>query len=111
VRIGASAFSGYLADLIDEIPIPFIQNAADEIAFVIVTLVIALASIVVGELVPKTMALNFPERLALIVAPSDRLAPVVVGPIVWFVSRLSTFLVGCSVAARSRRAATCRPRS
>ena len=91
--IGASAFSGYLADLIDEIPIPFIQNAADEIAFVIVTLVIALASIVVGELVPKTMALNFPERLALFVARPIAWLQVVVGPIVWFVSRLSTFLV------------------
>ncbi len=91
--IGASAFSGYLAALIDDIPIPLIQNAADEIAFVIVTLVIALASIVVGELVPKTMALNFPERLALFVARPIAWLQVVVGPIVWFVSRLSTFLV------------------
>jgi len=91
--IGASAFSGYLAELIDDIPIPLIQNAANEIAFVIVTLVIALASIVVGELVPKTMALNFPERLALFVARPIAWLQVVVGPIVWFVSRLSTFLV------------------
>ena len=75
------------------IPIPLIQNAAYEIAFVIVTLVIALASIVVGELVPKTMALNFPERLALFVARPIAWLQVVVGPIVWFVSRLSTFLV------------------
>ena len=59
----------------------------------IVTLVIALASIVVGELVPKTMALNFPERLALFVARPIAWLQVVVGPIVWFVSRLSTFLV------------------
>jgi magnesium and cobalt exporter, CNNM family len=91
--IGASAFSGYLAELIDDIPLPFIQNAADEIAFVIVTLVIALASIVIGELVPKTMALNFPERLALLVARPIAWLQVVVGPIVWLVSRISTFLV------------------
>src|SRR5918999_1971710 len=89
--IGASAFSGYLAGLIDDIP--FLVDPADEIAFVIVTLVIALASIVVGELVPKTMALNFPERLALFVARPIAWLQVVVGPIVWFVSRLSTFLV------------------
>jgi putative hemolysin len=91
--IGASAFSGYLAELIDDIPLPFIQDAASEIAFVVVTLVIALASIVVGELVPKTMALNFPERLALFVARPIVWLQVVVGPIVWFVTRLSTFLV------------------
>jgi putative hemolysin len=89
--IGASAFSGYLAELIDDIP--FLAEPADEIAFVIVTLVIALASIVVGELVPKTMALNFPERLALFVARPIAWLQVVVGPIVWLVSRLSTFLV------------------
>src|SRR5918999_1402208 len=86
-----AAFSRYLAELIDDIP--FLAEPADEIAFVIVTLVIALASIVVGELVPKTMALNFPERLALFVARPIAWLQVIVGPIVWFVSRLSTFLV------------------
>src|SRR5918992_143711 len=89
--IGASAFSRYLAELINDVP--FLVNAANTIAFVIVTLVIALASIVVGELVPKTMALNFPERLALFVARPIAWLQVIVGPIVWFVSRLSTFLV------------------
>ncbi len=89
--IGASAFSGYLAELLNDIPL--IAGAADEIAFVVVTLVIALASIIVGELVPKTMALNFPERLALFVARPIAWLQAVVGPIVWFVSRVSTFLV------------------
>src|ERR671918_3190116 len=89
--IGATAFSGDLAELIDDLP--FLADAADEIAFVIVTLVVALASIVVGELVPKTMALNFPERLALFVARPIAWLQAVVGPIVWFVTRLSTFLV------------------
>jgi putative hemolysin len=89
--IGASAFSGYLAELIDDVP--FLADPANEIAFVIVTLVIALASIIVGELVPKTMALNFPERLALFVARPIAWLQVVVGPIVWLVSRISTFLV------------------
>jgi magnesium and cobalt exporter, CNNM family len=89
--IGASAFSRYLAELIDDIP--FLAEPAGQIAFVIVTLVIALASIVVGELVPKTMALNFPERLALFVARPISWLQVVVGPVVWLVSRLSTFLV------------------
>ncbi len=91
--IGASAFSGYLAELINDIPLAFIRDAADEIAFVIVTLVIALASIVVGELVPKTMALNFPERLALIVARPIAWLQAVVSPVVWLVSRLSSVLV------------------
>src|SRR5690606_13051713 len=90
---GAVAFSSGLADLIDEIPIPFIQDAADTIAFVIMTLAIALASIVVGELVPKTLALSFPERLALFVARPVGWLQGILSPVVWFVSTVSKLLV------------------
>ncbi len=91
--IGAAAFSPFLAPLIAEIPISLISAAAGEIAFVIVTLVIALLSIVVGELVPKTLALNFPERLALLVARPIGFLQSLLSPVVWFVSRISTILV------------------
>jgi putative hemolysin len=57
------------------------------------TLVIALASIIVGELVPKTLALNFPERLALIVARPIGLLQSLLWPVVWGVTRLSAILV------------------
>ncbi|HEX7172699.1 MAG TPA: hemolysin family protein [Candidatus Limnocylindria bacterium] len=90
---GAAAFSGGLAPIIEAIPIGFVREAADTIAFVIITLVIALASIVIGELVPKTLALNFPERLALLVARPIGLIQGLLSPIVWFVSRISTILV------------------
>jgi len=91
--VGAVAFSSGLADLIDEIPLAPIQEASDTIAFVVMTLVIALASIVVGELVPKTLALNFPERLALFVARPIGLLQTLLLPIVWGVTRLSAILV------------------
>ena len=91
--VGAVAFSAGLADLIDNIPLAPIQDAADTIAFVFMTLVIALASIIIGELVPKTLALNFPERLALIVARPIGFLQGLLSPIVWFVSRISSLLV------------------
>jgi putative hemolysin len=91
--VGASAFSGGLADLIDNVAWRPLQEAADTIAFVFMTLVIALASIIIGELVPKTLALNFPERLALFVARPIGLLQGLLSPIVWFVSRISTLLV------------------
>jgi putative hemolysin len=90
---GAVAFSGGLADLIAEIPLALIREAAPTMAFVIMTLVIALASIVVGELVPKTLALSFPERLALFVARPVGLLQGILSPIVWFVSTSSKLLV------------------
>jgi putative hemolysin len=91
--VGASAFSRHLGALIDDIPLTLIRNAADEIAFVVVTLLIALASIIVGELVPKTLALNFPERLALFVARPISFLQGLLSPIVWVVSRGSLILV------------------
>jgi putative hemolysin len=90
---GAAAFSRNLRPVIALIPIDLIRDAAGGIAFVIVTLVIALVSIIVGELVPKTLALNFPERLALFVARPIGFLQRVLSPIVWLVSRISAILV------------------
>jgi putative hemolysin len=91
--VGAVAFSPGLADLIQRIPLTWLQEAADTIAFVVMTLVIATASIIVGELVPKTLALNFPERLALLVSRPIGVIQRLLSPIVWAVSRSSTLLV------------------
>ncbi len=91
--VGAVAFSAGLADVIRLVPIGFIEDSADTIAFVAMTLVIALASIIVGELVPKTLALNFPERLALAVARPIGLIQRLLSPVVWVVSRSSAILV------------------
>ncbi|MCA1570433.1 MAG: hemolysin family protein [Chloroflexi bacterium] len=91
--VGAVAFSSGLADIIQLIGWNWLQEAADTIAFVIMTLVIALASIIIGELVPKTLALNFPERLALFVARPIGVIQGIFSPIVWVVSRTSLVLV------------------
>jgi putative hemolysin len=91
---GAAAFSDALGDLLVQIPlISLSNNTADTIAFVVVTLIIATVSIIVGELVPKTLALNFPERLALFVARPIGFLQGLLSPIVWLVSRISAILV------------------
>src|SRR5215207_1229252 len=79
---GAVAFSDSLAELLALIPV-FSSQTASSIAFVVVTLVIALVSIIIGELVPKTLALNFPERLALFVAAPIGFLQGLLSPIVW----------------------------
>ena len=90
---GALSLSGSLADLIKKIPLAFIQNAAQGISFVLVTLLIALASIIVGELVPKTLALTFADRFAIFVARPIGWFDRALRPIVWFVSTVSNVLV------------------
>ena len=96
--VGAVSLSGSLAGLIGLIPIDFVQSAADEISFVIITLLIALASIIIGELVPKTLALTFAERFALVVARPIGWMDAVLRPVVWLVASVSE-----RAGARARR--------
>jgi len=91
--VGAVSFSGALAGWIRLIPLQPIQNAAGTISFLLVTALIALASIIVGELAPKTLALSFAERFALFVARPIRWIERALSPIIWFVSTISNFLV------------------
>jgi putative hemolysin len=90
---GAVSFSGVVASWIRAIPLSPISNSASTIAFLLVTLLVALLSIVVGELVPKTLALSFAERFALAVAQPIGFIERLLSPFVWFVSMVSGFLV------------------
>ncbi len=91
--IGAVAFSAVIADAISAIPLPPIQSAAETIAFILVTLLIAMTSIIAGELVPKTLALNFPERFALLAARPLSLLERFLNPLVWLTTTISGFMV------------------
>jgi putative hemolysin len=90
---GAVSFSGSLAGLVRRIPLDFVQDSASQISFVLVTLLIALASIIIGELVPKTLALAFPDRFAIFVARPIGWFDRALRPIVWLVSTISNVLV------------------
>src|SRR3990172_12649601 len=71
-----------LAQLIAQLPLPGIASTAQGIAVLIITVVLAAATLILGELVPKSVALAHSERMALLVArPIDLLARFF-GPIV-----------------------------
>ena len=89
--VGALALARPLAGLVALIT-P-LAGAAEQISFVVITLAIALASIIIGELVPKTLALTFAERFALAVARPIGWLDVILRPVVWLVTRISGFLV------------------
>jgi putative hemolysin len=91
--VGAVSFSGAIASLIVLIPVGVIQDAAPTIAFILTTLLIALVSIVVGELAPKTLALTFSERFALMFSRPIAFMERVLSPFVWIVSLISGLLV------------------
>lgn len=68
-------------------------HAADEIAFALVVVVISALSIVVGELVPKSLALRHSERVALGVSRPLLLLSQVARPIVWFLTAASNLVL------------------
>ena len=80
--IGGAAAIGFLKPTIESLPLPLVHRWAEAIAILIVVLPISYLSLVLGELVPKSLALRYSERIACLVArPID------------FLSRASSFLV------------------
>lgn len=87
---GQATLAGELDKLIN--PIPFLTPYSEAISTGIVVVVLTYLSLIIGELVPKRLALLFPERIAGVVARPLNLMSLILGP---FVSLLtgSTSLV------------------
>ena len=96
IGIVAGAFGG--ATISEKIavylaPLPYIGVYADSISFGLVVLVLTYLSLIIGELVPKNIALQNPEQIAMLVAaPMQRLS-VIAGPFVTFLSYSTDFLL------------------
>jgi len=80
--IGGAVSVTALEPILANAPIPFVAKGATAISIGIVVMVISYFSLIIGELVPKSIALRNPERVGLFVA----------GPIT-FISTLSSFFV------------------
>lgn len=96
IGIGAGAFGGTqfsapLASLLE--PIPIIGPYAPSLAVILVVLTITFISLLIGELVPKNLALAAPERVAASVAGSIDLLSHVLAPGVWILDRVSAGLL------------------
>jgi putative hemolysin len=73
--VGGVAAVHALSPMIGGIPLPFLSAMAEPLALVIVVVSITYASLILGELVPKTLALRHAVSLALLVSgPLDSLA-------------------------------------
>lgn len=66
--------------------IPLLAPYSGAIGVGIVVLCLTYLSLIVGELVPKRLALNNPERIAALVAPSMQKLSFIASPVVWLLS-------------------------
>lgn len=77
---GGQAFAHYLAPVFHEIS--FTAPFADTLAMVIVVFIITYASVVIGELVPKTIALNRAEKMAIAASRPIHITSIIFYPFV-----------------------------
>jgi putative hemolysin len=66
--IGGAVATSFVKPSIQSLPLPVPQEWTESLAIILVVLPIAYFSLVLGELVPKSLALRFSERIAFLVA-------------------------------------------
>lgn len=80
---GGSRLAGPMADALT----PLVgEETATTIALPLVVLLIAYVSLILGELVPKRLGLQYAEGVASLVAPAMQFLSRVAAPVVWFLS-------------------------
>lgn len=88
---GETTISKYLGPIL--ISIPFFRPYAETIASVVAVLIITYLTLIIGELVPKRMALNSPEPIAVIVAMPMRFLSIITAPFVSFLGASTQLVV------------------
>ena len=94
VGIVAGAYGGAtLSEPMQRLLEPVIGHYAQYIAFGVVIVLITWLSLVVGELVPKRMALQFADGIAAFVARPMRILAMAMAPVVWLLERSTNGLL------------------
>lgn len=90
---GAVTFAEPLAGVLSRIPLAIVADHANGIAVVLVTLVIGFLSLTIGEISPKSLALQHAERISLWVAGPLTLLSYIMSPLVKITTVASNAMV------------------
>jgi putative hemolysin len=101
--IAAVALVRLLSDFLSQAPLAFLAQEGPAIALVIVTLCIAFLTIILGELVPKGLAIQHADAIALAVARPIKLLSQAAAPIIAILTFSSDILVGLLGGQRHTR--------
>jgi putative hemolysin len=88
---GGSTLGARLGQVLNEYPL--FAPRGEEIAFILVVIAITALSVVVGELVPKRIALIKPEPIASAVAGPLQILVLIARPLVWFLETSTGLLL------------------
>ncbi|HJS01530.1 MAG TPA: hemolysin family protein, partial [Flavobacterium sp.] len=70
-----------------------LESYADSIAVGIVVVILTFFSLVLGELLPKRIGLNYPEGIAKIVAVPMKIVSIITMPFIWLLTTSTEFLL------------------
>lgn len=88
---GGATLGARLGTVLNQYPI--FAPRGEEIAFILVVVAITALSVVVGELVPKRIALLQPERIAATVAQPVQILVLIARPLVWLLETSTALLL------------------
>ncbi len=88
---GGASLSKYLAPMLE--PLPLFGLNANSVAFAIVVALITYFSLIIGELVPKGLALRNPEKIAMVMAQPMALLSRIASPLVWVLAASTKLLM------------------
>jgi putative hemolysin len=89
--LGEPALSGLLEPLLALLPAAWVGVAGRTISAIIAFTVITFLEVVVGELMPKAIALQRAETIALVVATPTRIIGLIFNPFIWVVNGAGNF--------------------
>jgi putative hemolysin len=89
--VAAVALTSGLVDVLSGAGLP--KATAEAVAIVVITVALSLFAIVVGELVPKSLALAFPDRTSLLLAGPVDLLGRLLAPVVALLTGLTRIIV------------------
>jgi len=89
--VGGMALSGPLTESLARLPV--LRESAATLAIGIVVVTITFLSIVLGELVPKRIALHNPEQIASVLAGPMMVVSKIFAPFVWIMGRITDLIL------------------
>lgn len=91
---GGAALARELEQLLSALDWGWLSRVSGQLALALVVLAITVGSILLGELIPKRIALHDPTQIAIWLAPFVAALEVAARPVVWVLGRITESLAG-----------------
>jgi putative hemolysin len=102
--VGGAAAVQVLTPVLEKVPVAAVSGAAQPLSIVIVVALISYFTLILGELVPKSLGIRFSEKIALFVAAPLTVLSKITAPLVAILTTSTRFVL--TLMGMSRRADT-----